>query len=522
MKRLFFLLIPVVSVIAQLNFDEPALKGYESITANDLSSHLHFLASPELEGRETTFRGQKVAARYIASMFQKSGLKPIGDNGTYFQKFDLEVTRISEQTHIVLQSAKGQKRYAVRKDFLTNSTRDTSISARVVFVGPIDAQIDEKTEKMIRGSIVITLAGSRHETEEGAPNPLRRLLPSRTFHGSIATFVVLDDSGPLSLANLERRFSSALDKGTMRLPGTEPGRGSMTTLTYYVSPELAAEAFAAAGKNFDFERQRAKEEKSFSPVVLDGLTVQLEAKVIKEIKPTENVVGMIEGSDPLLKNEVVIFTAHYDHVGIGSDGSIYHGADDDGSGTSAVLELAEAFAMNPVKPKRSLIFMAFTGEEKGLLGSAYYTQYPLIPLQKTVATLNTDMIGRVDRKYQALNNPNYVYVIGSDKISAELDSLLRVANSASENLLLDYTYNDENDPNQFYRRSDHYNFARNGVPVIFFFTGVHEDYHRPTDTVDKILFDRTAKITRLMYLTGWKVANFTRALRKNPGVAASQ
>jgi hypothetical protein len=522
MKRFFVLLFPLVSVIAQPTFDEPARRGYESITANDLSSHLHFLASPELEGRETTFRGQKVAARYIASMFQKSGLKPIGDNGTYFQKFDLEVTRISEQTQIVLRSAKGQKKFSVRKDFLTNSIRDTSISTRVVFVGSTDGQIDKKAEEMIRGSIVITLPGSRQETGEGTPTQLRRLLPSRAFEGSVATFVVLEESGPLSLASLEHSFSSALDKGMMRLPGTEDRRGSRTNHTYYVSPELAVEAFAAAGKNFDFERQRAKEETSFSPLVLDGLTVQLDAKVIREMKPTENVVGMIEGDDPILKNEVVVFTAHYDHIGIGSDGAIYYGADDDGSGTSAVLELAEAFATNPVKPKRSLIFLAVTGEEKGLLGSAYYTQNPIVPLEKTVANLNTDMIGRVDRKYQTLNNPNYVYVIGSDKISTELDSLLRVANSASENLLLDYTYNDENDPNQFYRRSDHYNFARNGIPVIFFFTGLHEDYHRPTDTVDKILFDRTAKITRLMYLTGWKVANFSRSLRKNAGAAASQ
>jgi Zn-dependent M28 family amino/carboxypeptidase len=159
--------------------------------------------------------------------------------------------------------------------------------------------------------------------------------------------------------------------------------------------------------------------------------------------------------------------------------------------------------------------MTVTGEEKGLWGSQYYVTHPLIPLEKTVADLNTDMIGRMDTTYERLNNPNYVYVIGSDKISTQMDSLLRISNKESENLILDYKYNDDKDPQMFYRRSDHFNFARNGIPIVFFFTGVHKDYHRPTDTVDKILFDRMARIVRLIYSTGWKVANLKGKLAKN-------
>jgi len=259
----------------------------------------------------------------------------------------------------------------------------------------------------------------------------------------------------------------------------------------------------------------AAQDTGFQPILLSQTNVKIESKISREMKETENVVGLLEGSDPKLRDEVVVFTAHYDHIGVGADGSIFHGADDDGSGTVAVLELAEAFVTNPVKPKRSLLFITVTGEEKGLWGSQYYVTHPLIPLEKTVADLNTDMIGRMDTTYERLNNPNYVYVIGSDKISTQMDSLLRVSNKESENLILDYKYNDDKDPQMFYRRSDHFNFARNGIPIVFFFTGVHKDYHRPTDTVDKILFDRMARIVRLIYSTGWKVANLKGKLAKN-------
>ncbi|MEX0602492.1 MAG: M28 family peptidase, partial [Bacteroidota bacterium] len=227
----------------------------------------------------------------------------------------------------------------------------------------------------------------------------------------------------------------------------------------------------------------------------------------------ENVLGILEGSDPLLKNQLVVFTAHYDHVGMDPDGTVYHGADDDGSGTALVLELAEAYTLSPSRPRRSILFMTVAGEEKGLLGSRYYVNNPVVPLDRTAANLNIDMVGRVDN--HNTDKSEYVYVIGSDKISTELDSLLGAANRENGRLRLDYRYNDDQDPEQFYRRSDHYNFARNGIPVVFFFTGVHEDYHRPTDTVDKILFDRMVIIGRLVFSTGWKVANFPRMLRKD-------
>ncbi|MEZ4857971.1 MAG: M28 family metallopeptidase [Flavobacteriaceae bacterium] len=222
-------------------------------------------------------------------------------------------------------------------------------------------------------------------------------------------------------------------------------------------------------------------------------------------KPSENVVAFIKGSEK--PNEVIVLSAHYDHVGM-HDGEIYNGADDDGSGTVAMLEIAEAF-QKAVKdgngPKRSILFLHVTGEEIGLYGSKYYTENPIFPLENTVCNLNTDMIGRIDPNKK--ETPNYIYLIGSDKLSQELHDVSEMINKDYINLELDYTFNDENDPNRFYYRSDHYNFAKKNIPIIFYFNGVHEDYHKPTDTPDKIEYELMAKRAKLIFQTAWEIAN---------------
>lgn len=218
-----------------------------------------------------------------------------------------------------------------------------------------------------------------------------------------------------------------------------------------------------------------------------------------------NVVAYIKGSEK--PDEYIILSAHYDHVGVKGE-KVYNGADDDASGTSAVLEIAEAFkkaAENGQAPKRSIVFLNVSGEEIGLFGSKYYTEHPIFPLKSTVANLNIDMIGRVDKEHA--DNPEFVYLIGSDKISNELHTISEAVNKKYVNLELDYTYNDVNDPNRFYYRSDHYNFAKNGIPIIFYFNGVHKDYHRPTDTADKIHYDLLQKRTQLIFYTAWELAN---------------
>ena len=243
-------------------------------------------------------------------------------------------------------------------------------------------------------------------------------------------------------------------------------------------------------------------------------------KAVKKIKPakvtyfteriittveTENVLGYLEGSDK--KDEVVIVTAHYDHVGRDGD-DIYNGADDDGSGTTSVMEIAEAFVEAKKAghgPRRSMLFMTVTGEEKGLLGSEYYTNNPIFPMGNTVVDLNIDMVGRTDEAHE--DNREFIYLVGSDRLSSELHELSEKVNETFTNLSLDYTYNDEKHPDKFYYRSDHWNFAKHNVPIIFYFNGTHDDYHQPTDTVDKIEFDLLQKRAQLVFYTAWVVAN---------------
>ncbi|HLT33680.1 MAG TPA: M28 family peptidase, partial [Aquaticitalea sp.] len=234
------------------------------------------------------------------------------------------------------------------------------------------------------------------------------------------------------------------------------------------------------------------------------LTIDIESASEEVI--SENVVAYIKGTEK--PNEILVISAHLDHEGV-KNGEIYNGADDDGSGTVAIVEIAKAFkqALDAGHgPKRSILFLHVTAEEKGLLGSQYYTDMdPIFPLENTVANLNIDMIGRTDPKREG--ERNYIYLIGSDKLSTELHNLSEEVNIKYANVVLDYKYNDENDPNRFYYRSDHYNFAKNNIPVIFYFNGTHADYHKPTDTPDKIEYDLLENRARLIFYTAWELAN---------------
>jgi len=494
--------------------DKGSQIGYESITANDLRAHLTFLSSSELEGRETTYRGQKVAAQYIAAVFWKLGLKPAGGDGSFLQPFSVIVTKPSAHTTLTVASGSTRQQFTFGKDFLTTATRETTVTASALLVGFQDASLTKDQLETLAGKVVVLFSGRRVPASDTAAGRASRRF-SR-FPQAAATILILDEAAGATLESQARAMANTLEKGQMVLKDAPPRgfRSSAPVIT--VGSEVASVLLRQfKGTPGDLRRIIAADT-MFRPTALDGITATINVKASIEEKTSENVAALLEGSDPKLKNEYVVFTAHYDHVGVSAvDGAIYHGADDDGSGTSTILELAEAFVLNPVKPKRSLLFMTVGWSEKGLLGSSYYSDHPLFPLEQTIANINMDMVGRIDKKHTDANDKRYVYVIGSDKISMELDSLVTGANKQTVRLSLDYLYNDDNDPNQFYRRSDHYNFARKGVPIVFFFTGVHEDYHRPTDTVDKILFENMVDIGRLAYVTGWKVANFKRLLQKH-------
>jgi Zn-dependent M28 family amino/carboxypeptidase len=231
----------------------------------------------------------------------------------------------------------------------------------------------------------------------------------------------------------------------------------------------------------------------------------LNAKYNEGLPDSENILAFIEGSDK--PDEILVVSAHYDHVGV-KNGYVYNGADDDGSGTVALLEIAQAFAEAKKEghgPRRSILFLHVTGEEHGLHGSRYYSEHPLFPLKKTITDINIDMIGRRDTIHA--NTNDYTYVIGSGRLSTDLYNAVENANKKYVNMTLDYKYDDRDDPEKFYYRSDHYNFAKNGIPAVFFFTGVHADYHRPGDKPDKIEYDALEKRTRLAFVTAWELAN---------------
>ncbi|WP_242203558.1 M28 family metallopeptidase [Aestuariivivens insulae] len=261
-------------------------------------------------------------------------------------------------------------------------------------------------------------------------------------------------------------------------------------------------------KAVDFLRDHYIENNIPSPIAEGDYFQEIPASYFNNhAQDSENVLAYIKGSEK--PDEVIIISAHLDHIGVSGNGDINNGADDDGSGTVAVMEIAEAFqtaAKAGNGPKRSILFLHVTGEEIGLFGSRYYADVdPVFPLKNTVANLNIDMIGRVDPKHEGQGN--YLYLIGSDKLSKELHNLAEAVNKTYTNLEFDYTYNDDNDPNRFYYRSDHYNFAKHNIPVIFYFNGTHADYHKPSDTPDKINYEFLETRARLIFYTAWELAN---------------
>jgi hypothetical protein len=501
---------------AQEKKDIFAEKYANTITSEDLSRHLHILASDSMEGRETGYKGQKMAAEYLASQFKKDGLAPIVKSGNgmdYFQKFDL----VKKEWQEVSLNVGGKKKEWL-KDYYAFGDISTpqEEKMKVVFAGyGIDSQnySDYKNLDVKNKAVIISMgepvingisAVSGDSIYSDWANDWRRKAGAARAQGAKHVFIIVG------------RNQEEFDK---RLNQVKPHIGAPTLgFTYKQRPgsaffipiAMAAEMLGTSEKNLaaylelkslnNFKGSKEKVKVKMKPAKL-LITVQ-----VKETKlTTENVLGFIEGTDK--KDEVLVLTAHYDHIG--KEGNkIFYGADDDGSGTVALLELAEAFGKAKQEghgPRRSILIMPVTGEEKGLMGSEYYTDHPVFPLLNTVADLNIDMIGRLDNDH--LNNPNYVYLIGSDKLSMDLHKISELANKTYSNIELDYKFNRTDDPNRFYYRSDHYNFAKNNIPVIFYFNGVHADYHQPTDTVDKILFDKIAKITKLVFYTAWDIAN---------------
>lgn len=513
-KTLCLLLFASVFTAAASAQDFPSQYA-ATITASDLKAHLSFLASDELEGRETAERGQKIAAKYIASWFQRVGLQPIvkTDSGmSWFQSFPLMSAEIRDAD----LTLNGKTTWKLIDDFIVLDKailgKDLDLELAFAGYGIADTKYNNLSGLDLKGKAVVILSGEPRdaggtflitgtkEPSEWGGDPALKIDALRK--AGAATIVVITP---------EIAFNSIKANPMLRHfmldPSLELAEENMQDPLgmFLVSTGISGTMLKAARTTEEKLRAQYNTSAKVTPLVFKGLRFQVKADADVKIVYAENVLGFLEGTDK--KDEVIVLTAHYDHLGI-ENGIIHNGADDDGTGTSSVLEMAEAF-MQAVKeghrPRRSILFMPVSGEEKGLLGSSWYSDHPVIPLENTVCDLNIDMIGRIDKQHPG--NDHYVYIIGADKLSSDLQAISDATNTKYSKLELDYTYNKPDDPNRFYYRSDHYNFAKHNIPVIFYFTGVHEDYHKPTDDVWKIDFNKTANIAQLVFHTAWEIAN---------------
>ena len=463
-----------------------------TITQEDLKGLLTVIASDALEGRETGTRGQKMAAAFIAEEFKQIGLEPVvtkGGERSYLQKFKLENYAAES---IYLQAR--DNRFTLKNNILYSGhhNMDQAVSREIIIVSR-KHNFDNLNLKN-KLCMVIALNTGKKEQEALAKKAYRQG----------ASMVILIPFATIDGFNKYRR-SEGRNYARTRYAFEQKEIDGLSNGYFLVSPDIIKSILGIEPDELDDLLSENAPNRLIKKINDKKVSLTYITSYPAAVIETENVLGYLEGSDK--KDELVIITAHYDHIGKRGD-QINNGADDDGSGTSAVIEMAEAFAKAKADghgPRRSILFMTVTGEEKGLIGSQYYTNHPVFPLANTVVDLNLDMVGRHDEAHK--DNRNFVYLVGSDRLSSELHDLSEKVNSTYTHITLDYTYNDTSHPDRIYYRSDHWNFAKNNIPIIFYFNGIHEDYHRPTDTVDKIEFDMLQKRTQLVYYTAWVIAN---------------
>ncbi len=510
-KNIYSLVLTGLIITSCFSQDDLQTRYANEITVNGATKHLSILASDEFEGRETGKPGAKKAAGYIAEEFKKLGLTaPV--NGSYFQKVELTESRFSVDEFQINDEklTSSTDYYAVSNG---QSGRIESDSLLFIGYGISDEKYDDLKGLSLEGKTVLLINEGEPVNAEGVSyvsgtKDLSEWATSRNkrlqYVMSLNPSLVIATSSEVE--NLLERTKSMGPQGRMRL--TEDVKESAPEKRPLVAylPEGLVNRFIETSQT-SLEELKASINESGKPQSRTFPTrIVVAYNSINEPVDAENVLGYMEGTD--LKDELLVISAHYDHIGINPDGQINNGADDDGSGTTGVLELATAFAKakkDGKGPRRSILFLTVVGEEKGLLGSDYYTRHPVFPLKSTITDLNIDMIGRIDPQHE--DNREFVYLVGSDKLSSTLHRISEEANEKYTRLALDYRLNDPNDPERIYYRSDHYNFAKNGIPVIFYFNGIHADYHDVGDTVDKIEFDLLVKRSQLVFYTAWDLVN---------------
>ena len=503
----FLLLLSTQILFAQVKTDKKP-----SIT--HLKANLQMLASDEFEGRETTTRGERLASLFIASELEKYGVKPYGDNGTYFQNFDLLTSGYAIESNISLvdESNSSLGNFILGDDFfksgkgLSDSTFCKQ-STGIVFAGygitQKENNYDDYAGVDVEGKTVLILSGEPPSDKINAAGSKKMNLFNvdakvklAKEKGAVGVFVIVDER----LKSNWERIKEYVSQPTISLQSKELPEVVKNTPVFTVSEKLVEKILSGEKYSYEKLNELLKAKESIQ-------SFEINKKLKYDIRPfsktvnSRNVIGLIEGTDPKLKNEFVVLSAHYDHLGKHSN-VVNYGADDDGSGTVAVLESARILSSNR-QNKRSILTVFHTGEEKGLLGSSYATDNSDF-MSSVVADINMDMVGR--------ESVDSIYCIGSDKLSTEFAYLVQEENSKSVDFVLNYKYDDPNDPNKFYYRSDHYNYAKKGIPVVFFFDDMKVDYHRPTDDVSKINFEKIQKIAELSSNIALGVANLNHKL----------
>ncbi len=519
---IFFVIAGLVSQAQNTKDEFDKRNTYmNSITVQELKEHLYILSADEFEGRETSKPGQKKAAAFLENYYESLGLEKGSMTGVQQQSFPLRKRKLTSTILTV-----NGKNYESSKDIFSldaEGLEGTKTFSKIVFAGYgiSEGRYNDYAGLDVKDALVVVMdgepkskkgksfiSGNSDQLSDWSYDPGLKVALAQQ-NGAKAIVVVRRD-----YATFLPRIKFWLESEKMELIEDVDVSVATGIPLIFTNEKSANEWFnldivktAGVGTNKKIKSKNVK---------TVNTPVSLTVSVTDEIVSSENVLAFIEGSDASLKNEIVVVSAHYDHIGI-VNGEINNGADDDGSGTVSAMEIAEAFIQAKKDgngPKRSILILHVSGEEKGLFGSDYYTRHPVYPLANTVCDLNIDMIGRVDEAHK--DNEKYVYLIGSDRLSMDLHTISEEVNKQTSNLSLDYTFNAEDDPNQFYYRSDHYNFAKNNIPVIFYFSGVHEDYHKPGDDPEKILYVKMCSIAQLVFSTAWEIANApTRIKLKN-------
>lgn len=491
--------------------NDDASKYASSIKASKLKEHLTVIASDSLEGRETGQKGMHLAADYISKYISSLGLFPINKTDRYYQPVAFTYSKWIDTDMYV-----NGIRYRLLWDYLAlpenNENNEALTSSEVIFMGYgiDDPKYSDYKKTDVKGKVILINKGEPFNKKgysviTGTPdssdwaNDIHRKLILAKEKGAKLVLIIEDDIKKVLEANRRKLLTPNLQLGNKKDSKPE------TANHVFISTTVAKAIIGQNEKKIISARERIAKGKPESVKLPSEFVINM-AKDVTVIEG-KNVIGYIEGKSK--KDEYIIVSAHYDHLGKRGD-EIFNGADDNGSGTVSLMEIAHAFqeaALGGNRPERNVVFIWFCGEEKGLLGSEFYTENPVFPLNKTIVDVNVDMVGRIDEKYK--NNPEYIYIIGSDRLSTDLHKISESVNQKYTQLTLDYTYNNEDDPNKYYYRSDHYNFAKRGIPSIFYFNGTHEDYHRPTDVIEKINFEKMENVDKLIFHTIWELSNRT-------------